>query len=199
MALSFAIPSTLFGKHRPTSHPSCAHDEKVLDKIVKSQKKRGKEVKPYVFDMKQVDAFRYRMTDALRAVTRLAIRDARTKELKRELLASEKLKRHFEENPMDLVHLRHDGESRAARIQPHLKHVPDYLMPTAGKAGLAGEGAVNGASDGAGFVGFKKVRENRIRKARMMKRKTGPGGRSSGSGGARGGRDPLKIFKAGRN
>jgi len=153
--------------------------------------------------MKQVDAFRYRMTDALRAVTRLAIRDARTKELKRELLASDKLKRHFEENPMDLVHLRHDGESRAVRIQPHLKHVPDYLMPTSGKAGLAGEGAAGDGSDSAGFVGFRKVRENRIRKARMMKKRVGPGGRSSGGGGggggARGGgRDPLKIFKAGR-
>ncbi|KAK5015315.1 ATP-dependent DNA/RNA helicase [Cryomyces antarcticus] len=106
--------------------------------------------------MKKLDGFRYRMGDALRAVTRIAVREARTRELRQELLKSEKLKRHFEENPADLHHLRHDGELRAARVQPHLKHVPEYLLPSSGKRGVAGADL--------GFVGFRKTDENRIRK-----------------------------------
>ena len=185
MALSFVIPSSQYRKHPPTSVPSTQFDEKVLAKIVAQQAEKGKEVKDYRFDMEQVNAFRYRMTDALRAVTGLAVREARTRELRTELLKSEKLKRYFEENPEEKRLLRHDGEVRTARIQPHLKHVPDYLMPKAGKEALvekSGEG---------GFVGFGKTSENRIRKARLAKR---------GAGGQRGRRvvrkgDPLKTFR----
>src|SRR5690606_36755616 len=110
MALSFVVPKELFGKHKATTYAPCERDEEVIAKIIKSQKKKDAEVKPYVFDMTQVNAFRYRMEDALRAVTKGAIREARTRELRQELLNSEKLKRHFEENPEDLKHLRHDGD-----------------------------------------------------------------------------------------
>ena len=183
MALSFVVPAELYRKHKPTSFPTAQRDEEVLAKITEHQAMKGKEVKPYHFDMKQVDAFRYRMSDALRAVTSVAIREARTRELRQELIKSEKLKRHFEENPEDLRHLRHDGELRAARIQPHLKHVPGYLMPANGKKGIAGAEI--------GFVGVRKTSENRIRNARMHNR-------SKGKGKKLGGRraDPLKTFSA---
>ena len=183
MALSFVVPANLYHKHKPTSFPTAQHDEKVLAKIMKHQAQSGKEVKPYHFDMKQVDAFRYRMTDALRAVTRLAIREARTRELRQELVKSEKLKRHFEENPDDLRHLRHDGELRAARVQPHLKHVPDYLMPSNGSKGIGGKEV--------GFVGMGKASENRIRKARAQRRAGGKGRKLVARKG-----DPLKTFNA---
>ena len=183
MALSFVVPAEQYHKHKPTTLISAQHDEEVLDEIMKFQQKEGKEIKDYHFDMKQVESFRYRMNDALRAVTQTAIREARTRELRQELLKSEKLKRHFEENPEDLHHLRHDGELRAARIQPHLRHVPEYLMPSNGKKGIAGEDI--------GFVGLRKTTDNRIRKARMQNRMKGrgtkPGGRNS---------DPLKTFNA---
>ncbi|KAK2753079.1 ATP-dependent DNA/RNA helicase [Onygenales sp. PD_40] len=181
MALSFVVPTDLYGKHRPTSFPTAKHDEAVLAKIIKRQGKLGREVKPYHFEMKQVDAFRYRMTDALRAVTRLAVQEARAREIRQELVKSEKLKRHFEENPEELRQLRHDGELRAARVQAHLKHVPDYLMPSKGKDGLT--------TADVGFVGFRKTTENRIRKAREKNR---------GKGRKAGGRklDPLKTFNA---
>lgn len=192
MALSFVVPTELFRKHKPTSISSCEHDEKVLAKITRNQIRQGKEVKPYKFDMKQVEAFRYRMDDALRAVTGVAIREARTREIRQELLASEKLKRHFEENPADLVHLRHDGELRAARIQPHLKRVPDYLLPTAGKAAISSPSVLD-AMDRGGFIGIKKTSGNRIRKARM--KKAGKGGRKTTDAG---GRDPLKLFRGSR-
>lgn len=183
MALSFVIPSTLYRKHIPTSIPSTASDEAVLAKIIDHQAKKGKEVKPYKFDMSQVDAFRYRMNDALRAVTRIAIREARVREVRQELLKSEKLKRHFEENPEDLKHLRHDGEMRPARVQQHLKHVPDYLMPAGGAKTIA-------AND-VGFVGMRKTSENRRRRAVMqnkLKRKGKVAARYKG--------DPLKTFNA---
>lgn len=183
MALSFAVPAELYRKHKPTSIATAEHDEEVLAKITRQQSRKDKEIKPYHFDMKQVDAFRYRMSDALRAVTRLAIREARTRELRQELLKSEKLKRHFEENPGDLHHLRHDGELRAARVQPHLKHVPDYLMPSNGKKGIAG--------GDIGFVSIGKTSENRIRKARMHNRMKGRGRNAVGKK-----LDPLKTFNA---
>ncbi|KAL8727601.1 MAG: hypothetical protein Q9181_005653 [Wetmoreana brouardii] len=183
MALSFVVPSSQYMKHRPTSTPSAEHDEDVLAKIIRHQGKKGKEVKPYSFDMKQVDAFRYRVNDALRAVTQITVREARTRELRQEILTSEKLKRHFEENPEDLQHLRHDGELRAARVQPHLKHIPDYLMPTGGKRAMA--------SGDIGFVGFGGTSENRIRKVRIQKRMSGKGKKSRSRK-----PDPLKTFNA---
>ena len=94
MALSFYVPRELFRKHLPTAIDSAENDEKILAKIVKQQSKLGKEVKPYNFKKEHVDVFRYRMNDALRAVTKVAIRSARTRELRQELLNSEKLKRY---------------------------------------------------------------------------------------------------------
>jgi ATP-dependent RNA helicase DDX56/DBP9 len=186
MALSFVIPIEHYKKHKPTSIPSAKHDEKVLAKILTKQAKLDREVKDYKFDMAQVDAFRYRVNDALRAVTRHAIREARAREIKDELVKSDKLRKHFEENPDDLRHLRHDNESGKTRVQGHLKHVPDYLLPAAARQGKPLD---------VGFVGLhKKPRTDG---------KAGKG-RKGGGGGSRGGFkrgvgarrvDPLKSFK----
>ncbi|PYI08508.1 DEAD-domain-containing protein [Aspergillus sclerotiicarbonarius CBS 121057] len=187
MALSFVVPADQYGKHKPTSFPSAKHDEAVVAKIVKRQAKLGHEVKPYHFEMSQVDAFRYRMTDGLRAITRLAVQEARAREIRQELIKSEKLKRHFEDNPDELRQLRHDGELRSARIQPHLKHIPEYLMPSKGRKGIS--------SENVGYVGFRKSSDNRIRKAREKNRAKGKGGRKP-SGVRK--VDPLKTFNRGR-
>ncbi|KAK6724379.1 ATP-dependent DNA/RNA helicase [Fusarium graminearum] len=152
MALSFVVPKDLYRKHMPTSTPACENDEKIMARIIRQQAKRDKEVKPYNFNMKQVDPFRYRMNDALRAVTKVAIREARTRELRQELLKSEKLKRYFEENPTELSHLRHDGELRTARQQAHLKHIPEYLMPKDGKQAL---------TEDVGFVAMRKDKKGK--------------------------------------
>jgi ATP-dependent RNA helicase DDX56/DBP9 len=182
MALSFVIPKEQYRKHKPTTIASTELDEQVLAKIQERQKRRGQEVLPYAFDMKKLDGFRYRLGDALRAVTSGAIREARLRELRQELIKSEKLKRHFEENPDDLRHLRHDGELRAARIQPHLKHVPDYLLPGGSKTALQGD---------VGFVGIGKDSDNRVRKARAVKRRMGKKAPARKS-------NPLQTFKAKR-
>lgn len=78
----------------PTTVKTAENDERVLKKIIRQQGKKGKEVKDYNFNKDQIEAFRYRMNDALRAVTKVAIREARTRELRQELLKSEKLKRY---------------------------------------------------------------------------------------------------------
>jgi ATP-dependent RNA helicase DDX56/DBP9 len=98
MALSFVVPKDECGK---VDSETAKNDEIVLAKIEKEQGARGSKVKDYKFDMKQVEAFRYRMQDALRSVTRSVVKEARIKELKTEILNSDKLKvsrRAFEIN-----------------------------------------------------------------------------------------------------
>lgn len=84
---------------------------------------------PYQFKMEEIEGFRYRSKDALRAVTRIAIREARLKEIKTEMLTSQKLKSYFEENPREHELLRHDKALHIIKHQPHLKHVPEYIVP----------------------------------------------------------------------
>lgn len=125
MALSFVVPKSELGKHKVATCKSCKSDEKVLARV-----SRKMEVRPYKFDMAQVNSFRYRMEDAFRAVTKTAVREARVKELKQELVASAQLQRHFEENPDDLAALRHDAGTHVARAGRELKNVPSYLLPS---------------------------------------------------------------------
>ncbi|KAH8553639.1 P-loop containing nucleoside triphosphate hydrolase protein [Umbelopsis sp. PMI_123] len=133
MSLSFVVPKDVAEENRERdrtlSRPSTVDDGKVLARVEKEQSNRGVTIKPYNFDKKQVDGFRYRLEDALRAVTGVAVREARVKELKNEILNSEKLKAHFEDKPKDLEFLRHDRPLHPTRVQQHLKHIPQYLMP----------------------------------------------------------------------
>lgn len=46
----------------------------------------------FKFSLQEVDGFRYRAKDAWKAVTRIAVREARLKEIKQEILNSKKLK-----------------------------------------------------------------------------------------------------------
>ncbi|XP_049839187.1 probable ATP-dependent RNA helicase DDX56 isoform X2 [Schistocerca gregaria] len=88
-------------------------------------------LKAYQFKLEQVEGFRYRAKDAWRAVTRIAVREARLKEIKQEILNSQKLKSYFVDNPRDLQTLRHDKALHTVKIQPHLADVPDYIVPDA--------------------------------------------------------------------
>ncbi|KAK3047408.1 ATP-dependent DNA/RNA helicase [Extremus antarcticus] len=185
MALSFYIPKELYKKHKPTSIEQCKNDEAVLTQIRTmldaADATQGNSIQEWAFDMQKLEAFRYRFADALRSVTRIAVREARTRELRDELVNSEKLKRHFEENPGDLRHLRHDNElTHAVRQRPHLRHVPEYLLPAGGAKEVARD---------VGYVGLRKEgqggRERR-------------GVRRGGKRGGRGGRaiDPLRSLNA---
>ncbi|TEB36730.1 ATP-dependent RNA helicase dbp9 [Coprinellus micaceus] len=192
MSLSFVVPKEQWGKDKVVGGlPSAERDEKVFSRIEKEQGARGSKIKEYNFDMKQVEAFRYRMQDALRSVTRAAIREARVKELKAEILNSDKLKAHFEDNPLDLEFLRHDKALHPARVQPHMKHVPKYLMPRIAPVEGQESPAAAGSQASKGFVPFRKDHSSRGGKGHR-----GRGGGRGGRGG-RGGKkksDPLKKF-----
>ncbi|XP_063536052.1 probable ATP-dependent RNA helicase DDX56 [Cydia strobilella] len=95
----------------------------------------GKKVlQKYEFALEEVEGFRYRSRDAWRAVTRIAVREARLKEIKQELINCKKLQGYFSDNPGELAALRRDRALHTARAQPHLAHVPDYLLPAALRA-----------------------------------------------------------------
>ncbi|KAK3828889.1 MAG: P-loop containing nucleoside triphosphate hydrolase protein [Benniella sp.] len=164
------------------------NDDDVFNRVVKQQEAAGCVISPYTIPMQQLAGFRYRMDDAIRAVTKSAIREARLKELKAEMLNSEKLKAHFEDKPKDLEFLRHDKTLHPTKVQAHMKHVPEYLMP---KVQAVSSQRVGEASEGLGPVTFKKKTQNAIRKARQ-----GKGGNKS-SGGKK--NDPLKKFSFGGN
>lgn len=206
MALSFVLPKEQWGKDKVVGGvPSTKADELIFERIEKEQGGRGSKIKEYQFDMKQVEAFRYRMEDALRAVTRSAIKEARIKELKSEILNSEKLKvrfsftilprakrplrqAHFEDNPLDLEYLRHDKPLHPTRVQAHMKHVPKYLLPRIMPvSGTETEGA-SSAEVKPGFVPFKKEG------SRGRGRGRGRGGRGGGGRGGKRKSDPLKKF-----
>nr|XP_028597088.1 probable ATP-dependent RNA helicase DDX56 [Podarcis muralis] len=86
-------------------------------------------LRPYLFRMEEIEGLRYRCRDAMRSVTKQAIKEARLREIKEELLNSEKLKTYFEDNPRDLDLLRHDKPLHPAIVKPHLRNVPAYLVP----------------------------------------------------------------------
>jgi len=77
---------------------------------------------PLDFDLKEIEGFRYRVEDVSRAVTRTAVREARAAELRAEILNSDRLQNHFDDNPADLQLLRHDRvATHVAKVQDHLK------------------------------------------------------------------------------
>lgn len=194
IALSFCIPSTSYRKHKTLTHPANADDEPTLAKISAAEAKKGNKIEPYAFDMKKLEGFRYRVSSALKAVSAGAVREARLRELRQEMLKSERLKRHLQENPEDERWLRHDEMLRPKSVQSHLRHVPDYLMPGGvGAEGGAGKSVEVLGAAGLG-VGLHKVDENRIRKARERNKMRGKGKRGAGSGGRKS--DPLKSFNA---
>lgn len=103
------------------------------------------------------------------------IEEARRQDIKNEILNSEKLKAHFEENPTDLDLLKHDKLLTNKSIPAHLRGVPEYLIdPTTKEA----SNAVKLSRDAMGL-------DNHRRKKRM--------GFRSGSGKSS---DPLRTFSA---
>merc|ERR1719369_87637 len=97
-------------------------------------------LRPYQFKMEELDGFKYRARDAWRAVTKVAVREARIKEIKQELLNSQKLQAYFEDNPRDRQLLRHDKSLHVVKQQDHLRNVPDYIVPQTLRSMTGGAG-----------------------------------------------------------
>ena len=182
MAISFYVPAECYGKHRPTSIEQCKDDERVMQEIKEKEAVKNGRLEDWTFDMQKLEPFRYRLESALKNVTRLAVREARVRELRNEIINSEKLQRHFEEHPDELNHLRHDQSMHVVRLQTHLRHVPEYLLPAGGRKAVAGE---------LGYIGMAKSGGNKIRRAREMNKAKGKGGRRKPT-------DPLRTLRARR-
>eukprot|EP00042_Codosiga_hollandica_P051927 m.648695 g.648695 ORF g.648695 m.648695 type:complete len:269 (+) comp58387_c0_seq33:1355-2161(+) len=87
-------------------------------------------ITPYQFKMGAIEGLRYRVEEVLRGISGISIERARKREIVSELLASEALQKHFEDNPVDLQVLRHDIVlQHKSFIAPELKYIPTYLMP----------------------------------------------------------------------
>ncbi|OAV94733.1 hypothetical protein PTTG_03100 [Puccinia triticina 1-1 BBBD Race 1] len=179
---------------------TCARETEMWRKIETEQIARGSIPKEYKFDMTQVEGFRYRMEDGLRAVTKAAIREARIKEIKNEILNSTKLKSHFEENPNDLMFLKHDKPLHPTRIQPHMKHVPSYLIPKISNLPIRQQEQTQdpnqGPSDPNPAPNQPILKTSFHNRARQGSNGRGRGGARGGRGGGRGGKrkNPLKSF-----
>lgn len=102
-AISFIIPKDKYRKHKSTTFPGSENDEEILKKVEKHQE-AGQALENYNFDMKRLEPFRYRFGDALRSVTRIAIREARIKEIRMELSKSQKLSRYVRTPPSYFLH-----------------------------------------------------------------------------------------------
>jgi ATP-dependent RNA helicase DDX56/DBP9 len=124
---------------------------------------------PLPFDTSEVEGFRYRVEDVLRGVTKAAVTEARRSELRRQMLASEALRAHFEDHPRDLAMLSHAAPVAPGAVKPHLRDVPAYLLPPALRAAV--EAAGGGARGSGAAAGGKRKR-----------------GGAAGGGGGRGGK-----------
>ncbi|KAK0168734.1 hypothetical protein PV327_002505 [Microctonus hyperodae] len=124
---------TARGKNQGTALSFISLRERVLLDEVESELKqnygRATLFKTYQFKLEEVEGFRYRAKDAWKAVTRIAVREARLKEIKQEVLTCDKLKSYFEDNPRDLQSLRQDKALHTVKLQSHLKDVPEYIVP----------------------------------------------------------------------
>ncbi|CAN0500507.1 unnamed protein product [Ectocarpus sp. 12 AP-2014] len=133
---------------------------------------------PLAFDIREIERFRYRVEDTLKKVTRVSVREARAAELKAEIVNSQKLAGYFKENAGDLKVLRHDKSVlHPLRKLDHLKHIPDYLMPT----------------------GLQTGEDPTQRQRKRIKRARGGAKRRQGQGldqGRRKDNDPLQTFEA---
>ncbi|XP_076175161.1 putative ATP-dependent RNA helicase DDX56 [Ptiloglossa arizonensis] len=124
---------TARGKNQGTALSFVSIRERILLENVEEELKHcyncNTLFKTYQFKLEEVEGFRYRAKDAWKAVTRIAVREARLKEIKQEVLTCKKLKSYFEDNPRDLQSLRQDKALHTVKLQPHLKDVPEYIVP----------------------------------------------------------------------
>lgn len=154
------------------------------------------------FDIKEMEGFRYRVESVMNSITPALIKAARLEELRREILASEALKAHFEENPRDVTLLQHATpitirSDQRKRSQAHLTNLPAYLLPPSLKAALQAAGASTDIDMG------QKSKRRRKNKSRQSGPSEGPMGHvqraeadvySRGSKGKGKSADPLRTF-----
>ncbi|KAJ9474091.1 ATP-dependent RNA helicase DBP9 [Pseudozyma hubeiensis] len=195
-ALSFVVPSDEVGRSKYLYCPTTTRDESVFKQLNKPSTASllGSPLQEWKYDSSSVAGFHYRVTDTLKSITKVLIREARIKELKNEILTSSKLQSHFEDHPDDLAFLQHDKALLTSRAQQtHLKHVPQYLVPK-----IINPGAKLTKNTGSEYKGY--LPKNKIKDGTDGKKKGGKGRSSTGKdsrrqpGKARKKVDPLRKF-----
>ncbi|XP_020591547.1 DEAD-box ATP-dependent RNA helicase 16 [Phalaenopsis equestris] len=112
-------------------------EDKIIEKVKLTLGESGdKDILSYItpfplLTTNAVESLRYRAEDVVKSVTRFAVRESRAQDLRNEILNSEKLKAHFEENPRDLDLLKHDKLLSKNAPPAHLRDVPEYLLDPA--------------------------------------------------------------------
>jgi ATP-dependent RNA helicase DDX56/DBP9 len=139
----------------------------------------------YVLDLEKLEAFRYRVDDALRAITRKAIAAARADELRQDVLRSEKLQDYFARNPAEQAALRKAAVVRVDGSRGS-KTIPDYLMPA-----RSGAQAANAPINVRGTR--TKRQQVKARKERAGQRKVDKRRQGKKRPGQKAGKDPLKV------
>jgi ATP-dependent RNA helicase DDX56/DBP9 len=112
-----------------------------------------------------VESLRYRAEDMMRGVTKIAVREARAKELRIEILNSERLKAHFEDNPIELELLKHDKVLSKIAPAAHLKTVPEYLRDPTTEAASRAVNLARAAMNLAQTSFVKRRKNKRVRVA----------------------------------
>lgn len=70
----------------------------------------------------------------LSTIGRRAVREARSAALRVELINSQRLKAHFEDNPRELLLLKHNAPAASAEARAHLTFLPRYLVRARARA-----------------------------------------------------------------
>ncbi|KAL0350467.1 UNVERIFIED_CONTAM: DEAD-box ATP-dependent RNA helicase 16 [Sesamum radiatum] len=110
--------------------------EEIKSLLGESESEDSKFIAPFpLLSKNAVESLRYRAEDVARSVTKIAVRESRAQDLRNEILNSEKLKAHFQDNPKDLDLLKHDKVLSKNAPAQHLRDVPEYLLdPTTQEA-----------------------------------------------------------------
>ena len=106
----------------------CCSEMLSFEDISAFLKENQAEIRPFSFDLAQVEGLRYRAMDVLSGITAGRINESKMSDLKNHVSISEKLKNHFETNPLDLKSLRQDKDIQSKKNKSHLKHIPAYLL-----------------------------------------------------------------------
>lgn len=94
MSLSYVVSKDLKDDgelKKVTGRGFDVYDDAAFARVEKAQKEKGAEIKPYKFEKKNIEGFKYRVQDALKSISKSVIKNARIEEIRREILNSEKL------------------------------------------------------------------------------------------------------------